>query len=519
MFSLSQILVRMQSIGRDTLAVRFGEHKLSWQQLHDEVEQLAGALVAAGLGKGDRVAVLAPNSVLTLQLMFAVPWAGGVFVPINTRLSVREMLEWVADSSAQVVVVADASDEVIAALREGCGDGVVLIHHGDKSAPDGFRSLTSLLAKADALPDQGRCGEDVAALFYTGGTTGRSKGVMLSHAGIILNSLQWCSAVGVTPSDRILVVAPMFHMVGALNAVVGVMLGVEIVILPRFDPKLLLRSIEETKPTKVALVPVMIDAMVRLAANGGYDLSSLRKISYGGSPISERSLENALRVLPDVDFYQIYGQTEGGPTISVLGPQYHVLEGPMSGRLRSAGRPVPLTEVRIVDPAGQPAAPGEVGEICVCGPALSLGYWNQPEATEAVRVGQWRRTGDAGYIDDEGFLYIVDRIKDMIVSGGENVYAAEVENVLYQHPAVSQCAVIGIPSDRWGEQVHAVVHPLPDHDVDADELIAFCRERLAAFKSIRSVDFSRDPLPLSGANKILKRVIRDRYWKDNTAAP
>src|SRR5690606_29189965 len=233
-----------------------------------------------------------------------------------------------------------------------------------------------------------------------------------------------------------------------------------------------------------------------------------------GAPMTEAGLGGALRALPGVRFCQIYGQTEGGPNISILHHEYHVLEGPNAGKLRSAGQPMPGTIVAILDEEDRPVPQGEVGEICVRGLTISPGYWNQPEETAKAQRNGWLHTGDAGYFDEDGFLYIVDRLKDMIITGGENVYSAEVENVVSLHEAVAECVVIGIPNERWGEQIHAIVRLKEGHTCTEEELMAHCRKHLAGYKCVRSVEFRSEPFPLSGANKILKRELRARYWRD-----
>jgi long-chain acyl-CoA synthetase len=257
----------------------------------------------------------------------------------------------------------------------------------------------------------------------------------------------------------------------------------------------------------------MLDGIVNYLTDSKTELPTLRKITYGGAPMTESSLKRALQALPHTKFFQVYGQTEGGPNISVLNPEYHVLSGEHANKLRSAGHPIPGTDVLILDPEGLPLPANEVGEICVRGLTISPGYWNLPDETSEAHRGGCLHTGDAGYLDEEGFLFIVDRIKDMIITGGENVYSAEVENVICMHPAVAECAVVGIPSERWGESIHAIVRLREGESTTEEELMAHCRQYLAGFKCARSVDFRQEPFPVSGAGKVLKRELRAPYWK------
>jgi long-chain acyl-CoA synthetase len=284
------------------------------------------------------------------------------------------------------------------------------------------------------------------------------------------------------------------------------LLACDLTILDRFTPGGTLDAIERGGVNNLAVVPAMIDLLLAEPGFAARDGSGLRTITYGASPISARTLAGALAAFPKARLYQVYGQTEGGPTISVLGCEWHSADPSCQARLRSAGKPVLLTELRIVGEDGRDCPVGQIGEIAVRGPSISPGYWNQPDETAAAHRDGWLHTGDAGYIDGDGFLFIVDRIKDMIVSGGENVYAAEVERVIAQHPAVAQCAVIGVPSERWGEAVQAIVRP--EGAVEADEIERFCRERLAGYKVPRSVSFREEAFPLTAAGKIDKRALR-----------
>jgi len=512
MYSFTQLIQRAATVNRHGIASRFQGRSTTWGDTRDCVQRIAGALSSIGIAGGDRVAILATNSDSYFQWLFAIPWAGGVVVPVNTRWSADEIVHCLDDSGSRILIVDQAFYAVAQDIRGRLKTVKHLVCVGCTSVPDGDASLEVLMAACKPVVDAGRGGSDLLALYYTGGTTGRSKGVMLTHEGMIINTLQWAFEIGVGRDDLLLIVAPMFHLVGGLNSVAAALLAAGVCVVPRFDVRNLLHTIAEQKVSKVAMVPTMINALVSHPDIGAFDLSSLSRISYGGSPISETLLRRTLEALPHVRLYQVYGQTEGGPNISVLRPEDHKLTDDLKGRLASAGQPIVGTEVAIHDEGDAVLSCGQIGEICVRGLTVSPGYWNLPEVTAEANRGGWLHTGDAGYLDEDGFLYIVDRVKDMIITGGENVYSQEVENVLYEHPAVAECAVFGIPDERWGERVHAVVRLREGHSACREQLIAHCRHHLAAYKCIRSVDFRVEPFPLSGANKILKRELRAPYW-------
>jgi long-chain acyl-CoA synthetase len=305
----------------------------------------------------------------------------------------------------------------------------------------------------------------------------------------------------------------MFHLANAAAMYIHFLAGGSQAVLRGFTPERLAQTIERFKVTDILLVPTMIQMFVDDPSTGRYDLSSLRLIIYGASPISEALLDRAIEKLPTTEFVQSYGMTELSPSATILPWKDHIGEGRTKGRHRSGGRPAIMVDVRIVDASDRPVPPGVVGEIVARGETVMMGYWERPEETRKAVVDGWMHTGDGGYMDKDGYVYVVDRIKDMIISGGENVYSAEVENCIAQHPAVAQCAVIGIPDAKWGEAVHAVVMRKPGVAVTGDEIIAFCKERIAHYKCPRSVRVQDEMLPLSGAGKILKRELRKPYWE------
>lgn len=509
---LTQPLHRAVIHHPDRIAVRFAQRQATFAEFADRVARLASALQGLGVQPGDRVAILALNSDRYLEYMMAVPWAGAVLNPCNIRWSVAENRYALEDSGTQVLLVDDAFAGAAQELRGHSAVLRELIYIGEGSTPQGMHAYETLLAQSAPVPDAVRRGSDLAGIFYTGGTTGFPKGVMLSHNNMVSSGLQARAEQLVTPGGRYLHVAPMFHLADIGVAQAHWLEGNTHVILPMFQPEQVLATIERERVTDTLLVPTMIQMLVdHPAMRAPRDLGSLRQIIYGASPISEAVLERAFEVLPGVGFVQAYGMTELSPLATINPAFNHSPQGRALGKLRSAGRACYCCEVRVVDAEGQEVPRGSVGEVVVRGPGVMLGYWNKPEATEqAIRQG-WMHTGDGATMDADGYLFIVDRMKDMIISGGENVYSVEVENALAQHPAVAACAVIGIPSEQWGEAVHAVVVPKPGQHPTAEALIAHCKALIAGYKCPRSIEL-RDALPLSGAGKVLKTKLREPHW-------
>ena len=510
---LTQSLKRAMQVNRDGLATVFADRERNWTECGTRVAKLAGALQGLGIADGARAAILALNSDRYFEYFYAVLWAGGVFVPINTRLAAPEIAFWLNDSGSEVLFVDDAFLEPLKAL-EGKLDSVrTVIYLGDGETPAGMLNFEEILAAAPAVDDALRGYDDLAGLYYTGGTTGRSKGVMLSHRNLVCNALNVIPAFGFKYGTSWLHAAPMFHIADGLAVFGMTMVAGRHVFIPSFTPQASLQAIERHRITNALFVPTMVNMVVNHPDIADFDLSSIKSIVYGASPMPESVIVKAMELMPDCEFTHAYGQTECAPLATLTGPEFHVLEGPNAGKFKSAGRAVLGVEVRIVDESDTEVARGTVGEICIRGPNVMLGYWQQPELTAETLRGGWMHSGDGGYMTDDGFVYVVDRVKDMIISGGENVYSAEVENTIYQHPAVAECAVIGIPSERWGEAVHAIVRLKDGAAADAEELIAHCRQLIAGFKCPGSVIFHDAPLPLSGAGKILKTELRKPYWE------
>jgi acyl-CoA synthetase (AMP-forming)/AMP-acid ligase II len=387
-----------------------------------------------------------------------------------------------------------------------------VIHVGDGPAPEGMLDYETLLAKAGPVEDALRGGEDLAGVFYTGGTTGTPKGVMLSHRGLYMNSICVIAEGGLSSHCVGMHVAPMFHL--ADGAVMNAMFaqGGTHVMIPRFDPVEVLKTIQDEGITDGLLVPTMIQMLIDHPDIGRYKLDHFRNMIYGASPISEGVLNRAMKALPSAGFTQFYGMTELSPCTTILTQDMHREAGRAKGRHRGAGRAMIGCEVRIVDPEGREVPRGEVGEVTSRGPSVMLGYWNKPAETAAALRDGWMFTGDGGRMDEDGFVYIVDRMKDMIVTGGENVYSIEVERVISTHPAVATCAVIGVPDEQWGETVHAVIVKRPGAEVGEREIIDHCKAHSAGYKCPRQVSFA-EALPLSGAGKVLKTQLRAPFWE------
>ncbi|MDD2546188.1 MAG: long-chain fatty acid--CoA ligase [Burkholderiaceae bacterium] len=483
----------------------------TFAQFQDRVARLAGALQGLGMQAGDRVGMLAQNGVRSVEFFQGTWWGGGVVNPVNTRWSAREIAYSLDDCDTRILLV-DAHFAALAATLPGLSASLqTLVYCGEGPAPTGMLSYEALLAAAPAVPDALRQGDDLAAVMYTGGTTGQPKGVMLSQANFYTGTLSGIAASPRRPGGVGLVVSPLFHVAGCALSLQLMRRLFPQVILPAFEEVQVLQTLQDEGVTELFLVPTMVKRLIEHPRFADFDRSSLRNISYGAAPIDATLLSQAMAAFPGVQFSQSYGMTELSPTVSTVGPDEH-LPGPDQARwLRSAGRAVPIAELRIVDPEDRELPTGQIGEICARGPMVMQGYWNKPAETAEALRGGWLHTGDSGYLDEEGYLYVVDRIKDMIVSGGENVYSAEVENVLARLPQVSMCAVIGVPDARWGERVHAVIVLRPGAVLDEAHIAAHCRAFIAGYKCPRSVEF-RTELPLSAAGKLLKFNLREPYW-------
>eukprot|EP01065_Artemidia_motanka_P032084 TRINITY_DN39132_c0_g1_i1.p2 TRINITY_DN39132_c0_g1~~TRINITY_DN39132_c0_g1_i1.p2 ORF type:complete len:522 (+),score=172.58 TRINITY_DN39132_c0_g1_i1:62-1627(+) len=477
----------------------------TYAELADRVSRFASALRTGGLERGGRVGLLMLNSDRYFESFYAVPWAGGIVLPANIRLAPPELVEVFCDAGIEVLLVDDAFKAMLPALQPKIPSLKRVVYAGDGAAPAGTDSYESMVAGAQPCADANRGGDDTFGLFYTGGTTGKPKGVMLTHTNVFVNALGHTAALQYTPASRYIHSAPMFHLADGASTFAITIAGGTHVFIPKFDPAELLKAIETFKVSKAMMVPVMIQVMLSIPVKS--DCSSLETIMYGAAPMPEALLAPAMAKFPRASFIQGYGMTETSPAITMLTAEHHTKGNP---RMRSVGKPVSWVQADIFGPDDKPVPRGTVGEIVTRGPHVMKGYWGQPKLTAATLKGGWMHTGDGGRMDEDGFIYIVDRIKDMIITGGENVYSAETEAAVMAYPPVALCAVIGVPDKKYGQIVTAVVQPKEGQEVSAEGLMAHCRKLIAGFKCPRKVIVVK-ALPVSGAGKILKHEIRKQY--------
>ncbi len=492
MYTFALPLNRAFSTAAGSCAVVCQDNRRTYAELGSRCRRLADSMRKLGLAPHDRVGVIALNSDRYLELYLGLPAAGFVLVPVNSRLAPAEMRAILADAGVSVLF-ADADYPGAA----GAGRVVMM--------PDDYEDL---IASADEVPlGDGVVEDDLAALFYTSGTTGAAKGAMHTHRSLVCSAMHFMATWPFDRQTRWLVASPMFHTGGILATLATVWAGGTHVILPRFDPDLAVDLIEREAVTHTLLVPTMLAAAAGAQLARPRNVSSLRYLSHGASPISAETLRRTRQAFPGAELLHVYGTTETTPITALLPHEERILDTPL---VRSCGQPAIGVEIRVVDSSRADVPPGAVGELAVRGPSVMAGYWRNPEATAEVMCGDWYLTGDLGYRDEASYLYLVDRVKDMIVSGGENIYSIEVEDALATHPAVAESAVFGVPDPRWGESVYAVV--FCRKQVTPEELVAHCRRRIAAFKVPRCTEVRTEPLPKSAAGKILKRDLRERHW-------
>jgi len=505
---LDEILSRNAQRFPAKTAFAMGGLERSWSATERRVARLAGSLAARGLRAGERVAILLPNCIEYFELYFACARAGLIAVPLNYRLTPPEMAQILAHAEPALLVVERQylphTDALVTLLPDLCP----VCSLGAEAGPLRLEDLVEgdgPLIQFGAAPDTAAC-----AIFFTSGTTGLPKGAMVSHLNLEMNGYNQAIADASRREDVNLVSSPVYHMGAVFMAVTYMMLGCTQVLLPVFDAADWLRTLAARRATVSLLIPTMINAILNHPDCERADLGSLRLLFYGGGPMPPAVLERAIRRF-NCGFTQGYGLTETLEA-TFLTADDHLIGGSeqQQKRLASAGRETVSAEIRIVDDAGRELAQGEIGEILVRSRSVIAGYWRMPEATrEAIRDG-WFHTGDLGYLDEDRYLFLVDRKKDMVVSGGVNIYTKEIEAVLYTHPAVLEAAVIGLPDENWGESVTAVLALKPGASVSEDEVIALCREALASYKKPRRVLFLPE-LPKNPSGKILKRELRQQF--------
>lgn len=509
-------LRRAAHLYRDSLAVIDGERSVTYGELAERVHSLGAALDELPVPAGGRVGFLGLGSLAHLECWLGVPAAGRVLVDLNFRLAEDELAFMVDDCDLEMLIVDQAQADVGRALRGSCESLTTLVLDAADAIPDDCLGYEQLLAGRRARTAGDVEADGLATISYTGGTTGRPKGVMLSHRNLLANAAHNLIATGHRRSDRWLHVCPMFHVAGTANVFACTWTGATQIVQPRFDAAAVLEVVEREAVTHTVLVPTMLAMLLEeLERDPERRLDSLRHIQYAASPISA-SLQRRVLESFECDIVQFYGMTEAAPTVTCVTAEDHrrglAREPGYVERLRSIGAPVVGVEAEVRGLAGEPVPTGEVGEVWVRGPNVMLGYWRRPGATDSALVDGWYRTGDAAYRTVDGYLYLVDRLKDMIITGGENVYSVEVEAVLAEHEAVREAAVFGIPDPRWGEAVHALVVVEDDSEFDPEELIAFARRRIAGYKIPRAIEVRSEPLPKSGAGKVLKSTLREPFW-------
>ncbi|MBT4045859.1 MAG: long-chain-fatty-acid--CoA ligase [Rhodospirillaceae bacterium] len=484
----------------DHPALIFEGRETTYAQLDQRSNQVANGLIAAGVEPGQRIAILAKNIDLFFEVYYGATKAGAVLVPINFRLAPPEIAFVVNDADAKVLFVAEEFADLALAVRgDTPGLNLVVALNGDHLAWRDSQGVDD--------PHREGTSTNTALQAYSSGTTGRPKGVELTHDNFIKFFPISLTTFGEWEADDVSLVAmPLFHVAGCVWAFCAFHVGATNVLLPEVDPPAILKSIEKYRITQVIFVPAVILFLIQTPGAAETDVSSVKMVLYGASPIPLPVLQQAMEIF-DCGFAQLYGLTETTGAVTFLPPEDH--DG--SEKMKSCGKPMRGLQIRVVDEDDNDCAPGDVGEVIIAGPLIMKGYWNQPEETaKAVRNG-WFYSGDAGYFDAEGYLYIHDRVKDMIVSGGENIYPAEVESALAGMAGIADLAVIGVPDEKWGESVKAIVVTKPGEALTADEIIAYARTQIAGYKIPRSVDFIAE-LPRNPSGKILKRELRKPYW-------
>ena len=506
------ILRRAKRFHGSRTAIYDGDHAVSYDQFFSRVMRGANVLFGLGTGRGDRVAVLMLNSPRYLEFYYATAHIGAIIVPLNTRWNLDDIVFALQDSGSKLLVVDDRFVNWRELIAAKCPE-LQYLYAGASTAPQRISDYGKLTAEApgDPLEESDPHEDDVVGLFYTSGTTGGPKGVMLTHRNVFTNAMHVQLVTGVNPEWVFLHAAPMFHLADAAVVYGLVMTGAAHSFLATFEPEGFLRAVERWRVNRTVLAPAMINMVVSHPAVEQYDTSSLKRLYYGASPMPLDLLCLAKRKL-GCAFAQAYGLSEASSVLTYLAPEDHTFEDDDRQYIpvKSGGRPVLGCDVRVVDLHDREVPAGEAGEIVARGPNIMKGYWNRPDITADALRGGWLHTGDMGVFDEAGYLYILDRKKDMIKPGGENVYSPEVESTICSHPEVLEAVVIGVPDEKWGEAIKAVVVRRPACALTEAALIEFCRARLTHFKCPHSVDFM-DELPKGGTGKVQKNVLRERY--------
>lgn len=500
-------------VNADKAALVEGSRRLTFRELDAATNRVANALAREGVKPGSVIAFVGKNSIPFFEILFGASKAGCTVLPLNWRLAAAELAPIVDDADPALMFVEKdfmpLMDKAFEATARRCK---VVTFESAMTEAGGLSTWCGDAPASDpGVPIEPR---SIALLMYTSGTTGRAKGVEMSHQG--LDYMRLCESLEPEfqwrADDVLLMVMPNFHLLGTSLPIQSLYNGSTVSILPMLEPGKLLGLIQTDRPTILVLAPTVIQMILDHPAAKTTDFSSVRLTMYAGSPINAELLKRAMREMK-CEFMQFYGATESLGAITILRPEQHDLQH--EAKLKACGTPLPLIEIKVSDDKGNEVPDGEIGEFRMRSPAIFTSYRNQPEATAAVLQSGWYRTGDAGYRDKDGLLYIVDRVKDMIVSGGENIYSSEVEQALAKHPAVAMSAVVGAPDPKWGERVVAIVVLKKGENVTAEELNQHCRTLIGGFKVPKEITLA-ESLPISPTGKILKRVLRDKLWEGHT---
>ena len=501
-------------------AIVCGNQRWSYRQFSERINRLSLCLRGWGIEKSDKVAILHPNCHCFLEAYYAVAQIGAVSVPINYRLSPREIAFLLQDSESKVLIAHRELQKLVDPVRSEIGIVEKIVWTGKEGSLLEPRDVTYETALRSAgshsISEPGTQEEDVAQIYYTSGTTGRPKGVMLSHKNVSTHALGTIVELHLTDRDVWVHVAPLFHLADAWATWAITWVGGTHVLVREFDAKIVFEVIERERVTLTNLIPTMLNLMVKHPAVGDYDYSSLRVLLSGGAPIAPEVVRRIVETFK-CDYIQTYGMTETSPYLTLSLLKEHLRSLPYEDQLRfksKTGREFIGVNLKVVNERGEEVKRNEkeVGEIIVKGDIVTKGYWKLPEETAKAIKNGWLFTGDMAVIDEEGYVTIVDRKKDMILTGGENVYSTEVENVLYLDPVILECAVVGVPDEKWGEVIKGIVVLRPEQHATEAEIIQFCKDRIAHYKAPKSIDFV-DTLPRTGSGKIHKKCLRDKYWE------
>ena len=515
--NLLESLYKVERLYPEKIGVICGQDRFTYGEFVLRIRKLAEALGKRGIKKGDRVAVLHQNCHYYLESYYALALLGAISCPLNYRLSAREVAFILEDTEAIALIAQPRFADLVSGSLE-LFKGDVAVYWTGKEEPPGKGTLVeSIMDESTGLVEAAPIsGDDVAQLYYTSGTTGRQKGVMLTHNNVAVHALGTIAELNLTDEDRWIHVAPMFHLADAWATWAITWVGGTHVMVPEFDARKVMALMEKEKVTLTNMIPTMLNLMVNDPEIREHDFSSLRVMLSGGAPIAPEVVRKIMDAF-GCDYIQTYGMTETAPYLTMSILKDYLKDRPEDEKFKfkaATGRPVIFVQLKVIREDGTEVAwdDQEVGEIIVKGDSVTPGYWHLPEETAKALKDGWLHTGDLAVVDSEGYVNIVDRKKDMIVTGGENVYSTEVENILYEHPAILEAAVIGIPDEKWGEAVHACVVLKEGETATEEEIIAFCKENLARYKAPKSVEFL-SALPRTGSGKIYKKGLRDKYLK------